>query len=99
MLFMNTWEIDEAVRRYATHPVKGPASRLLLRLRDETDERSDGWAHWPKPCRAAKKLQELLQETDEAQVTKARFDRALSPIKAFCTKHARNGFDFNRLLE
>lgn len=96
---MNTWEIDEAVSNFATHPVKGPASRLLARLRDETDLRSDGWHLWPKPSRAAKKLQELLQETVAALVTKERLDKALLPIKAFCTRHAKNGFDFNKLLE
>ncbi len=98
MLFMNSVEIDFAVSQYAAHPVKGPASRLLRRLRDETNERSDGWHSWPAPCKAARQLQELLQERDESKVTKARFDKALAPIKAFCTRHAKDGFSFDRLL-
>lgn len=89
MLFMNTWEIDEAVSRHYRHPILGPAARLLRDLRDLVDSCSDGWAYWKAPVRAAKKLMELLQ--DRGSITEAeartRLKRALTPIKAFVTKN------------
>ncbi len=60
MKFMNTWEIDEAAACFQSHPVLGPATRALAALRDAADENSDGWAYWPKPCRSAVRLMELI---------------------------------------
>lgn len=97
MLFMNTWEIDEAVQKYAKHPVKGPATSILASLRNWTDNNSDGWCYWPKPCRAARQLQELILEKDESKVTPDRLKKALAPIKAFCTRHTDKGLSFERL--
>ena len=93
---MNTWEVDEARDRHRGHPVKGLASALLAKVRDLADERSDGWAYWPKPCRACKKLQELIQEKDPSKVTVANLKKAVAPVKAFFT---RMGWEFPELQE
>jgi hypothetical protein len=100
-MFMNTWEIDEAVQTFAGHPVLGPAARTLANLRDAADENSDGWAYWPKPARAAAKLQDMLyratlqryrQERNYVEPTMAEYLQALAPIKAFRT---RTGIQFD----
>lgn len=100
MMFMNTFEIDAVVRRYSTDPVLGPAARTLRNLRDAADQNSDGWAYWPKPCRAAAKLQEILYNAhlDDfrpvvgfGKATAEDVRKALRPVKAFRT---RSGIDF-----
>jgi hypothetical protein len=100
MKFMNRWEIEEAVDRYATHAVLGPATRTLQSLRDAADANSDGWAYWPKPARAARRLMELIERDGTARdrvdqerkdVTGTELRKAYVPIKAFRT---RSGLSF-----
>lgn len=92
MLFMNHYEIEDAVGRYADDPVLGPASITLANLMDWTNRNSDGWAYWPKPCRAAKALQALFPERwDDERPTIEQYRAALRPVKAFRT---RQGADF-----
>ena len=94
MRFMNYWDIDEAVRRYDDHPVLGPATKTLLNLQEWTDDHSDGWAYWPKPVRAAKRLMELIERDgtwnyrtdDREDATVEEYKTALRPIKAFRTR-------------
>ena len=94
MRFMNRWDIDEAVRRYDDHPVLGPATQTLLNLEEWTDSHSDGWAYWPKPVRAAKRLMEMIERDgtwnyrtdDREDVTVEEYKAALRPIKAFRTR-------------
>jgi hypothetical protein len=93
MMFMNRWEIDEAERRFASDPILGPATRTLAHLRDAADDNSDGWAYWPKPCRAAGRLQELIQRAERqrfgvlsSDVTADEVRAAYRPIKAFRTR-------------
>lgn len=94
MMFLNTWEIDDAKDRWHSHPVLGPATATLANLRDAADANSDGWAYWPKPARAGKKLMELIQGdgTHEAQfgeredATEARLRAAYTPIRSFSTR-------------
>lgn len=61
MLFMNRWEIEDAVNRYANHKVLARATRFLYEFMEQTNEVSDGWHSWPKPARAAAKLMKLIQ--------------------------------------
>jgi hypothetical protein len=91
---MNTWDIDEAVCRFRKMPNLGQATRFLAAFRDEVDTHSDGWAYWPKPRRAAKKLMALIQHKtdilwrgDISDATAAEFKATLPPIKAFYTRH------------
>jgi len=93
MMFMNEWEIDNARAEYQDHPVLGPATRTLASLRDAANANSDGWCYWPKPCNAARKLQELIQgditswhDPVRADATSAKLRAALSPVKAFRTR-------------
>lgn len=95
MLFMNQWDVEEAVDRFADDPVLGPASQTLANLVEWTNCHSDGWAYWPKPCRAAAKLQELLEANhpyrkpwNAPAVTVAQYAKTLVPIKAFRTRQA-----------
>jgi hypothetical protein len=98
MLFMNEYDIQDAAREYAGHAILGPATKTLLALADWTNRNSDGWAYWPKPCRAARALQELIQshqrdlrETGGARVGTDELKRAYRPIRSFATRH---GADF-----
>jgi len=67
---------------------------------DWTNSHSDGWPYWPKPSRAAARLQELIQgdgswfysEQLADTVTASEYRAALRPIKAFRTRH---GADFD----
>jgi len=90
MLFMNEMEIDFAAERFAAHKTLGPATKTLRNLRDAANENSDGWAYWPKPCRAAKKLQELITSAmhprESTEPTAKEVRAAYAPIKAFRTK-------------
>lgn len=98
MRFMNEWEIAGALNRYRDHPVLGPATATLTNLVEWTNSHSDGWAYWPKPCRAAARLQELVTgppgsryDRERADATPAALAAALRPIKSFRT---RQGADF-----
>lgn len=99
MRFMNAWDIDNTVVRWADHPVLGPASRTLYSLMEAADANSDGWAYWPKPARSAAKLMVLIEGDgtsqyrfgDREDATVAKLKAAYSPIKAFRT---RSGLDF-----
>jgi len=100
MMFMNQYEIDDAVDRFAGHPILGPATLTLSNLADAANANSDGWAYWPKPARAAARLQTLIygarladirQDHVHREPTAADYRKALVPIKAFRT---RSGIDF-----
>jgi hypothetical protein len=99
MRYMNTYEIDEAARRWESHPVLGPATATLAALRDAADACSDGWAYWPKPARAAARLMTLIAgdgttrylSGDRPDATPGALRAALQPVKAFRTRH---GLDF-----
>lgn len=101
MHFMNEYEIEEALWRFDGDPVLGPAAQTLANLVEWTNRNSDGWPYWPKPCRAAAKLQELLERSRLASIrslasgdiiTVAEYRAALRPLKAFRT---RQGADFD----
>ena len=84
--FMNTYEIDEAVRLAIGRgsALHARAALFLEAFRNQVDENSDGWAYWKPPVVAAKKLMMLVQ--NPATITEATFKAALTPIKAFYTK-------------
>lgn len=85
MLFMNTWDIDEAADRYKKQPVLDRATRLLVAFRDLIDANSDGWAYWRLAPKAAEKLMTLIKEPETA--SEAKLKAAITPLKAFCTRH------------
>src|SRR5256885_2706593 len=83
MLFYNDFEIEQAVQRYQSHPVLGKAARMLAAVANDANQNSDGWAHWPLPCRACKQLMTLLTN---GAATEAEYRKALAPIRAFYTR-------------
>lgn len=93
-MFMNGYDIDDALQRFEVHPVLGPATRTMAELRDWTNNNSDGWGYWKQPMRAAEKLMVLIQGDGTSQyydrerddVTAADLKIALRPIKRFRTQ-------------
>jgi len=84
MMFMNQWDIEDAVQRYANHEVLGPATKLLHRFMELVNDNSDGWAHWKAAPRAAKKLMMLIES---GEGTASDLKKATTPIKSLCTRH------------
>lgn len=86
---MNSYEIDEAKDFWKDHPVMGPATTMLANLRDMADQNSDGWAYWPKPSRASRRLQEFIQAARQGgSTTEADWRATFAPIKQFLTRHS-----------
>jgi hypothetical protein len=83
MIFMNRWDVEEAVKRHNGHEVLGPATKLLNRFMDMVDENSDGWAYWRAAQKAAKRLIELIQSGDG---TAEDLKKATTPLKSLCTR-------------
>lgn len=103
MMFANEYEIQGYLARfnYGDTPNLNRASVTLYQLMQWTNQNSDGWAYWPKPCRAAKRLQEALYDADLARwdgvedMSDADLKKALAPIKAFLT---RQGVDHSEVI-
>ena len=91
MMFLNEYDIDCAAAQAERDelPNLAHAVDILTRLVNWTNRNSDGWAYWPKPCRAAKSLQELIYNVDRfdpVDLTPEQVKKASSPIKAFLTR-------------
>jgi hypothetical protein len=96
MRYMNDWDLAQARRRF--HPSAVPNRAHLVEvveaLREWANANSDGWAYWPKPCRAASKAMALIESTaypeyqrrEDEDATGAETKAALVPIKAFLTR-------------
>ncbi len=98
MMFLNEYEVDEYLRMFGgDQPNLQQAAEALNRLMWWADANSDGWAYWPKPARAARKLQMLLdgKSSCSPDVSGAELKAALTPIKAFLT---RQGVDSKGVL-
>lgn len=96
MKFMNDYDLETARSRFtrATKPNRLALVMVVDNLREWTDANSDGWAYWPKPCRAAEKAMALIesttheanQEQERVDITDAEMLAAVRPIKAFLTR-------------
>lgn len=96
MLYMNDFDLAFAGSRFARGrtPNRLALTRVVDELRHWTNDNSDGWAYWPKPCRAARSAMVLIQSTTNAanheqeahDITEAELKAALRPIKAFLTR-------------
>lgn len=82
--WLNRWDVDEAVERFAKHPVLGKATKFLKEFVEEVDSHSDGWPYWKAPAHAAQSLMDLIQSPKLA--TEEALAKAMSPIKSFMTK-------------
>lgn len=96
-MWMNEYEIDEALDRTVEDTNLETAARILYRLKQWTNSHSDGWPYWKKPANAATKLMSLLQDErgrlrdgSEDDITEAELKAALTPIKSFLTRHGVN---------
>ena len=89
MVFMNRWDIDEALARARPGSLQRVAAQILRDHADMADANSDGWCYWPAPCRAAKLLQLFVEAPDSADRTKRgrELAKALAPVRAFYTRH------------
>ena len=83
-MWMNRWDIENAVERTSPDTVRGRAARFLAAFAEEVNEHSDGWHSWPLPGRAANKLQVLIQGS--FPLTEAEYRKSLVPIKSFYTR-------------
>jgi hypothetical protein len=92
MLYLNSDEIDD-LQDYFRGPeipenVRKAAS-ALQRLKDWTNENSDGWAYWKAPLKAAEPLMLRLMEAESAwrrmkpveDITEPRMDLFFKPIR------------------
>jgi hypothetical protein len=89
VMFMNEYEIDDALARAEGNTVQLAAARTLANLRDCANANSDGWAYWPKPSRAATRLCGLLERVrrgDGETITRSEVRKAYTPIRAFLTR-------------
>lgn len=96
MLWMNEYDVEDAMRQFAGDEVMGPATMTLYHLMDWTNHNSDGWPYWQKPSRAAASLMTLItgeqnrvrrrDPRDPQGPTAADVRKAYTPIKAFLTR-------------
>jgi len=95
-MWMNEYDIEDALRltAYFELPNARRAAEILSRLKDWTNNNSDGWPYWQKPSRAADKLMTALTSAidasrrhDNVDMTEAELQKALTPIKSFLTRH------------
>lgn len=97
MLFMNEYDRTGAIHRFtrASKPNRLALALVVDNLATWTDNHSDGWAHWPKPARAAAAAMHHIVSTTHAEnerqesedITEAEMRAAVRPIKAFLTRH------------
>lgn len=89
MTWLNEYEIDDAVKRFADDPVIGPAARYLSDYRDTINKMGDGWAYWAAGTKPASQLCDLIQSARRGGPAPHLDDviKALSPIKAFATRY------------
>lgn len=98
MKFMNDYDIASARSRYGRGETPNRLALAIVvdNLAEYTNQVSDGWAYWSKPCRAAAKAIELIESTaypeyerrQHEDITDAEMKAAVRPIKSFLTRHA-----------
>lgn len=96
MVFLNESEVREAqhLAHRSDTPNLAAGADTLARLVEWTNNNSDGWAYWPKPGRAAQKLQEALETARKQYYTgrevedlsAADLAKVLRPIRSFLTR-------------
>jgi hypothetical protein len=105
VLFMNEHEVEETLHDIDPEetPNLAAGAQVLSALVDWANSNSDGWHAWPKPCRAAKNLQQVFQDKGYAirfgqdrdgspleDINAADLNKALRPIKTFLTTQGVN---------
>ena len=107
---MNEYDLEDARSRFtgSTTPNRLALVMVVDNLREWADTVSDGWAYWPKPCRAAEKAISLIESRTYAEnlaqedndISDAEMLAAVKPIKSFLTRMAkeRHGLHPDRAL-
>ena len=90
MKYMNDYDLSCARRQYGQGRTPNRLALVMVvdSLREWTDNHSDGWAYWPKPCRAAAKAMELIDTREDTDITDGEMQAAVRPIKAFMTRES-----------
>jgi hypothetical protein len=97
MSYVNEYDIATIRQEAERHnmPVALEGAIILDKLREWTDQNSDGWAYWVKPRNASKRLTEALEarflgrysDRITEDMTKEELREAMRPISAFFTRH------------
>lgn len=108
MMFMNSFDIEFARHRFGRGQTPNRLALAIVvdRLAEWADNHSDGWAYWPKPCRAAARAIDLIrsstweanEEQERHDITEAEMLAAVKPVKAFLTRHKTMVSDYERDL-
>lgn len=94
-MWMNEYDIEDALRLTARFelPNARRGAEILSRLKDWTNENSDGWPYWSAPSKAADRLMTALESAigasrqgDNVDMTEAQLQKTLTPIKSFLTR-------------
>lgn len=102
---MNEYDIEETLRHTAYAEVANlrRGAVVLSRLKDWTNNNSDGWPYWQKPGKAAAKLMDLLHTAGlshfDEDVTEAGLNKTLTPIKAFLTRQGVDEWTAKRIFD
>lgn len=97
MRYMNDYDLAMADQRYRRGETPNRYALVLVvaHLVEETNFVSDGWAYWPKPCRAAERAIREIESTaypeherrQHEDITDAELRAAVQPIRSFLTRH------------
>ena len=111
MMFANAFDLENYVDQFNTPDVETPRLAVLASavrsLARWTDDNSDGWAYWPKPCQAARRAQEELYRAsyelrrtgDVPDITQAKLADVVRPIKSFMTRQGISAADRAAILD
>ncbi len=91
-MWMNEYEIRDAAERAKPNTMKGRIAVALLRVLEDVNSRSDGWAHWRAPAKACRQFMTLMF-ANEADITPKQFDKALAAVRAFYTRQKWGRFE------
>lgn len=106
-MWMNQYDIEEAMMSHHDCPNVRKGVRLLYNLMQAVNEQSDGWPYWQAPSKAAEKLMDLLRTAGNlnygthGKITDAQLKAAITPIKSMVTRQKKlqarfgNKFEFN----
>lgn len=104
MIWMSADSVAAAVRGCENHAILSPAARFLDKLIEETNDQSDGWMTWEKPCRASQRLQAFIKKytgewsltpnSRSNEATMKEFLETLTPIRSLVTR-SKGKFKFD----
>lgn len=95
-MFMNEWDVADAVDRFKDDRTMGPIVQTLRYFVDAVNDNSDGWCYWKPAQRAAQRLVAIVEfankayrdgdEIDHDSVIAA-YQRGVTVLKRFRTTY------------